>query len=188
MKGFGLAVKLGVFVAIMILLGLLGYAVFGNKVFIKSSPLLGREASDFTLELFSGDRLRLSDLRGKAVLLNFWSSWCIPCRDEAPILEESWKRYKDKPVMFIGIDVWDDKDSALTYLKQFGGGYVNGIDSKGEIAVDYGVGGVPETYFIDSSGKIVDKYTGPLTEGMIDHLLGKALSPSPLNGLTKEGG
>ena len=187
MKGFSLAVKLVVFVAIVILLGLLGYAVFGNKVFSKPSPLVGREASDFTLELFNGDKLRLSDLRGKAVLLNFWASWCIPCRDEAPALEESWRKYKDKSVVFIGIDVWDDKNSALTYIKQFGGGYVNGIDPKGEIAVDYGVGGVPETYFIDASGKVIDKYVGPLTGEMIDYFLRKALSPSSLNGLTKEG-
>jgi cytochrome c biogenesis protein CcmG/thiol:disulfide interchange protein DsbE len=188
MKGYSLVVKLVVFAAIMILLGLLGYAVFGNKVFSKPSPLVGREASDFTLELFSGDKLKLSDLRGKAVLLNFWASWCMPCRDEAPTLEASWKRYKDKPVVFVGIDVWDDKDSALSYITQFGGGYVNGIDPKGEIAVDYGVGGVPETYFIDASGKIVDKYTGALSEEMINQFLGKALSPSPLNGLTKKGG
>jgi cytochrome c biogenesis protein CcmG/thiol:disulfide interchange protein DsbE len=187
MKGFSLTVKLLVFGAIVLLLSLLGYAVFGNKVFSKPSPLIGREATDFMLELFSGDKLKLSDLRGKAVLLNFWASWCIPCRDEAPTLEGSWKRYKDKQVVFIGIDVWDDKDSALGYLNQFGGGYVNGIDPKGEIAVDYGVSGVPETYFIDASGKVVDKYTGPLTEDMIDHFLGKALSPLFLNGLIKEG-
>ncbi len=188
MKGYSLAVKLVVFAAIVILLGLLGYAVFGNKVFSKPSPLVGREASNFTLELFSGDKLKRSDLRGKAVVLNFWASWCIPCRDEAPILESSWKRYKDKPVVFVGIDVWDDKDSALSYIKQFGGGYVNGIDPKGEIAVDYGVGGVPETYFIDASGKIMDKYTGPLTEEMIDQFFGKAISVSSVNGLTKVGG
>lgn len=188
MKGLSLAAKLVVFAAIVVLLSLLGYAVFGNKVFSKPSPLVGREASDFTLELFSGGKLNLSDLRGKAVLLNFWASWCMPCRDEAPALEASWKRYKDKPAVFIGIDIWDDKDSALAYIKQFGGGYVNGIDPKGNIAVDYGIGGVPETYFIDASGRIVDKYTGPLTERIIDQFLGKALSSSPLNGLTKEGG
>jgi cytochrome c biogenesis protein CcmG, thiol:disulfide interchange protein DsbE len=188
MKVFSLFSKLAVFAGIVLLLVLFGYAVFGDKVFLKPSPLVGREASDFTLDLFNGDKLKLSDLRGKAVLLNFWASWCMPCRDEAPMLEASWKIYKDKRVVFIGIDVWDDKDSALAYLKQFGGGYVNGIDPKGEIAVDYGVGGVPETYFIDASGKIVGKYTGPLTDEMIDHFMGKALSPSPLNGLTKEGG
>jgi cytochrome c biogenesis protein CcmG, thiol:disulfide interchange protein DsbE len=187
MKGLGLVVKLFVFVVIVLLLSLLGYAVFGNKVFLKPSPLVGHKAADFTLELFNGDKLKLSDLRGKAVLLNFWASWCIPCKDEAPALEGAWRKYKDKPVVFIGIDVWDDKSSALTYLKQFDGGYMNGIDPKGKIAVDYGVGGVPETYFIDTSGKVIDKYIGPLTEEMIDYFLKRALLPSPLNGVTKEG-
>ncbi len=176
MRILSVLTKLSILVALLLLLGLLGYAVFGNKVFIKSSPIVGREASDFTLELFNGERIKLSNLRGKAVLLNFWASWCIPCRDEAPVLESSWRKYRNMPVAFIGVNVWDDKDSALVYLGQFGGGYDNGLDPKGEIAIEYGVGGVPETFFIDQSGKIVDKYTGPLTEEIIDYFLGKALS------------
>ncbi len=185
MKILSTVTKLAVLLAILLLLGLLGYAVFGNRVFIKPSPIVGQQATDFTIELFNGEKIKLSEMKGKAVLLNFWASWCIPCRDEAPALETSWRKYKNKPVVFIGVNVWDDKDSALLYLNEFGGEYENGRDPKGEIAVDYGVGGVPETYFIDTSGKIVDKYTGPLTEEIIDYFLGKALSPE--HGITKEG-
>ncbi len=183
MKILSTITKLSVLLAILLLLGLLGYAVFGNRVFIKSSPIVGQPASGFKLNLFNGEKLELSNLRGKAVLLNFWASWCIPCKDEAPALEAAWKKYKDKQVVFIGVNVWDDKDSALLYLKEFGGEYENGMDPKGEIAVEYGVGGVPETFFIDTSGKIVDKYTGPLTKELIDYFLEKALSQD--HGITK---
>jgi cytochrome c biogenesis protein CcmG/thiol:disulfide interchange protein DsbE len=176
MRILSIITKSSILLGILLILFLLGYAVFGNKVFIKPSPIVGQEASDFTLELFNGQKIRFSDLKGRAVLLNFWASWCIPCRDEAPALEASWKKYKNMPVAFIGVNVWDDKDSALLYLNEFGGEYINGIDPKGEISVEYGVGGVPETFFIDESGKIVDKYTGPLTEEMIDSFLGKAIS------------
>jgi cytochrome c biogenesis protein CcmG/thiol:disulfide interchange protein DsbE len=178
--------KLIAFGAIVVLLVLLGYAVFGSRVSLQPSPLVGSEAPDFTLNLFNGDVLRLSDLKGKAVLLNFWASWCGPCKEEAPALEASWERYKDKGVVFLGINVWDDRESALSYLDRFGGGYPNGIDQKGEIAVNYGVAGVPETYFIDPSGRIVNKYTGLLTEESIDYFLGKALSSPQKDELTKK--
>ena len=185
MKILSAFTKLAVFAGIVLLLFLFGYAIFGDKVFEKRSPLVGIPAPEFTLKLFNGEQLKLSELKGKAVLLNFWASWCGPCRSEAPALETSWRKYKDKPVVFLGVNVWDDKSNALQYLNSFGGGYINGIDPKGEIAVEYGVAGVPETYFIDPSGKIVDKYTGQLTEEMIDYFLGKALSPSKQNELTR---
>jgi cytochrome c biogenesis protein CcmG/thiol:disulfide interchange protein DsbE len=185
MKILSAVTKLSVFVGIVLLLFLFAYAIFGNKVFEKRSPLVGTQAPDFTLNLFSGDQLTLSDLKGKAVLLNFWASWCGPCRSEAPALEASWKKYREKSVVFLGVNVWDDKSNALQYVNSLGGGYLNGLDPKGEIAVEYGVAGVPETYFIDPSGKIADKYTGQLTEETIDYFLGKALSPSKENELTK---
>jgi cytochrome c biogenesis protein CcmG/thiol:disulfide interchange protein DsbE len=187
MRILGTVTKLAVFGVIVVLLVLLAYAIFGNRVFLRPSPLVGSEAPDFTLKLFNGDQIKLSDLKGKAVLLNFWASWCGPCREEAPALEASWKKYRDKSVVFIGVNVWDDKDSALRYLREFGGGYLNGMDPKGEIAIDYGVAGVPETYFIHPSGKIVDKYTGTLTEEVIDYYLTKALSPLKGDELTKKG-
>ena len=186
MKLLSVFTKLAIFAGIVVLLALLGYAIFGDRVVIKPSPLVGGKAPNFTLRLFNGDQLTLSELRGKAVLLNFWASWCGPCKLEAPALDASWRKYRDKPVIFVGVNVWDDKDSARAYRKQFGGEYINGVDPKGEIAVEYGIGGVPETYFIDASGKIVDKYTGQLSEEIIDYLMKKTLSPSEQDGLSKK--
>lgn len=185
MKVLNLFTKLAVFLAIVAILSILAYTMFGQKVFEKASPLIGRDAPDFTLTQFNGQEIKLSELRGKTVLLNFWASWCGPCRQEAPALESSWERYKDKPVIFIGVNVWDDRDDALSYIQEFGGGFINGIDQKGEIAVNYGVAGVPETYFITPEGKIAFKYTGTLTEPLVDQFLAKALPPAH-GGLSKK--
>ena len=177
MKIFSATGKIFVFIIIIGLLGLLGYAIFGNRADIKTSPLVGKQAPDFVLKTFDGKDISLSDQKGKTILLNFWASWCMPCRQEAPALEDSWQRYINEDVVFIGVNVWDEPSNAENYISQFGGGYVNAFDPNEEIQVDYGVGGVPETFFIDSSGIVVDKFTGPLTEQIIDYFVLKAKQP-----------
>lgn len=176
MKILNTGSKLAVLLIILIILILLGYALFGNRATIKVSPLVGKKAPEFTLKLFDGEKLTLSELKGKTVLLNFWASWCMPCRQEALALEESWQKYKDDNVVFIGVNVWDDDSNALSYMKKYGGEYPHGIDPTEEIQVDYGVGGVPETFFIDASGVIIDKYDGPLTPEVIDYFIPKAMN------------
>lgn len=177
MKIFSASGKILVLIIILGLVALMGYAIFGNRVNVKTSPLIGKQAPDFTLRTFDGQELNLSDLKGKTVLLNFWASWCMPCRQEAGALESSWQRYKDKDVVFVGVNVWDENSNAQRYMSQFGGGYPHGLDPNEEIQIDYGVGGVPETFFIDSSGNVRDKFTGPLTEQIIDYFVLKAQKP-----------
>lgn len=182
MKILNTGSKLAVLLIIFIILILLAFALFGSREeVIRTSPLVGREAPEFTLKLFNGKELALSELRGKTVLLNFWASWCMPCRQEARALEQTWQKYKDKDVVFIGVNVWDDNSNALSYMKKYGGEYPHGADPEEEIQVDYGVGGVPETFFIDSAGNITDKYNGPLTEQIIDYFIAKAMNPEDRN-------
>lgn len=122
-----------------------------------------REAPGFSLTLFNGEKLNLSELKGKPVVLNFWASWCPPCRAEAPLLERTWRTYKDKGLVFVGIDVWDSEKDARKFISGFGISYPNGPDPWGEISIEYGLAGIPETFFINKEGKIVRKFIGPFT-------------------------
>ncbi len=126
------------------------------------TPLTGRPAPDFSLSLFDGRVVRLSDFRGKVVFLNFWASWCPPCRDEAPLLEQAWRGYKGQNILFLGVDIQDSEEAARTFLREFGISYMNGRDPTGRIAIDYGVYGIPETFFIDREGRITYKHIGAL--------------------------
>lgn len=133
-------------------------------------------AQDFQIRLYSGGDFRLSEQRGKPVLVNFWASWCPPCRDEAPILERAWRRYRDRGVVLVGVDIWDSEQDARDFLRQFGVTYPNGLDPNGSVAVDYGLTGIPETFFVRSDGTVARHWTGPLTDEQITALIEELLS------------
>lgn len=121
-------------------------------------------ARDFTLTTFDGHTSRLSNLLGNVVLINFWASWCRPCRDEAPILESAWREYRDRGVVFIGVDYLDTERDALESIAEFDITYPNGPDLRTRIAQAYRIRGVPETFFVDRAGFLRGVYIGPLTE------------------------
>ena len=135
-------------------------------------------AADFALELGDGSTLRLSDLEGQVVMVDFWASWCGPCRQEAATLNRIYSAYADAPVEFVGVNVWDTPDAAEVFLVEFGVAYPAGIDEDGGIALEYGVRGIPEKFFIDADGVIRRKYVGPMPEdvlrGALDELLREA--------------
>jgi cytochrome c biogenesis protein CcmG/thiol:disulfide interchange protein DsbE len=141
-----------------------------------NSPLLGKPATPFTLTLFDGRKLTLADLRGKAVFLNFWASWCPPCRAEAMDLEAAWQKLKDKKdVVFLGVLIQDSDKNGLDFLKEFNVTYPNGHDQTGEISVNYGVWGIPESFFIDPQGRITYKHVGGIDASFVSAKLGEAL-------------
>lgn len=160
-------------IVIVPLIWLLGYGFSRDPRYIPS-PLMGRQAQPFTLTLFDGKKLSLDDLRGKIVFLNFWASWCPPCRAEATELEAAWQGLKDKNIVFLGINIQDTEENALAYLREFNVTYPNGRDASGKVAIDYGVWGIPETFFIDPQGRITYKHVGTLGSAIITAKLEEA--------------
>ncbi len=130
-----------------------------------------RAAPSFVLQLPGGGALDVRDLRGKVVLLDFWASWCQPCRDEAPALAQVYREYRERDVEFVGVNLWDNPGDAELFLQQQGHQYPNGIDAEGKIAISYGVRGIPEKFFIGRDGSIARKFTGPMTPDLLRQIL-----------------
>jgi len=147
-------------------LALLAYGFTLEPRYLES-PMLGRPAPPFSLTLFDGRTLRLEDLRGQVIFLNFWASWCPPCRAEAPALEATWRRLRDQGVMFLGINTQDEEERARAFIAEFGLSFPNGRDPGGRVAIDYGVWGLPEAYVIDREGRITYKHVGALGRGVL---------------------
>jgi cytochrome c biogenesis protein CcmG/thiol:disulfide interchange protein DsbE len=142
------------------------------------SPLPGREAPTFALQVFApgqgellrpaGDTVRLIDLRGKVVVLNFWASWCLACRDEHSALSDVAASYAGQPVQFLGVLYNDVPDKGTAWIAQMGGQSYPSVDDPGaRVAIDYGLYGVPETFFLDANGRVAYKHTGPVTAGVV---------------------
>jgi len=122
--------------------------------------------------------MKLSDFRGTPVVLNFWASWCTTCKEEQPLLESAWRRYKGQ-VQFIGLSHLDQDKNARAWLQCYDVTYPNAPDLGGKAYNAYRIQGVPETYFIDADGNIVDYYVGAIPSGgILDQLIQKLLAAS----------
>lgn len=126
-----------------------------------ASPLVGRPAPAFSLTTLEGATLATEALQGKPVVVNFWATWCVPCVSEHPLMLQIARRYGDK-VQFVGIVYQDEPAAISAWLDRHGAGYPTLIDEGGRAAIAYGVYGVPETFVIDPSGVIAEKFTGPI--------------------------
>jgi cytochrome c biogenesis protein CcmG, thiol:disulfide interchange protein DsbE len=140
------------------------------------SPLVGRPAAAFTLTAFDGNPVAMEALRGKVVVVNFWASWCNPaCYDEAPVLERAWRTYRERGVVVIGVDMQDTAEAAREFIRRFQLTFPNAPDLGGKVAVEYGVYGVPETFFVDRAGTIRAKHVGAVTDDVIRGTLERLL-------------
>jgi cytochrome c biogenesis protein CcmG, thiol:disulfide interchange protein DsbE len=176
-------------VAVLLLLGLLAYGLTtqGSSQRIDQSLADGEAplAPEFELsvldegalpeplarrlraELADG-RLGLAELEGTPFVLNFWASWCNPCRDEAPILEQGWRRHSGRGVLYLGLNMQDVTDDALAFLDEFAITYPTIRDQDKDVATSYGATGIPETYFVSSQGRVVGHVVGVVSEQQLD--------------------
>jgi len=138
------------------------------------SPLVGKPAPPFALKAVNtGETIDLESLRGKPVIVNFWATWCGPCYLEHPTLVANARQLPD--VQFIGVVFNDTEDKINRFLAERGNAYPTLLDANGKTAIAYGVGGVPETYFINAAGTIVAKFEGPMSTEILQENLAKAL-------------
>ena len=126
---------------------------------------VGKPAPDFAMPLLNGGgEFRLSARGDVPAVINFWASWCPPCREESPALERTWRAYRDAGILFAGVNIQDTEEDAAEYAREFGLTFVNGRDVDGRITIDYGVTGLPVTFFIGRGGEVEGVHVGAITE------------------------
>ena len=167
------------------LFALLGWALvrsggnpggLGVNAQLGEKPTVSRQAGLFSLPALDGNAtLNLEDHRGNVVMLDFWSSWCPPCRAEAPVLSQVYREYTGQPVEFIGIAIWDDEDAIGAFADEFQVTYPLVVDTKGRVALDYGVSGIPEKFFIDETGSLQRSFVGPMSPEALRNILNEML-------------
>ncbi|MDX6423531.1 MAG: cytochrome c biosis protein CcmG, thiol:disulfide interchange protein DsbE [Gaiellaceae bacterium] len=173
-RGLKVAGQLG---ALALVLGLLGLLIW--KIASDDAPVasVGKPVPHFDLPTLSGDeRVAIVDHVGKPMVINFWATWCVPCRTEAPLLERAAKRYDDR-VVFIGVDVRDFNGDAKNFVEKHGLSYLIAYDGPAKLWEPWGITGLPETFFVDRNGTIIDHKVGEITdEADLDEAIRRTLS------------
>ncbi|MBI4340054.1 MAG: TlpA family protein disulfide reductase [Chloroflexi bacterium] len=173
-------VALAVFLPLAGLVGLLAWALaqsggrpggLGINSTFGEVKITAGPAPALSLPLLAGGQLTLLDLKGKVVMVDFWSSWCPPCIAEAADLEATYRRYAGKGVEFVGVAIWDERGAVERHIQKYRITYPNGLDDQGKVAVDYGVRGIPEKFFVDRDGNLVKKFIGPASPEKLGAIL-----------------
>jgi cytochrome c biogenesis protein CcmG/thiol:disulfide interchange protein DsbE len=168
-------------VSILVILGLLGVIAYALYKRSQTQPTSGPAPAfavtmyDFDQIAMSGQQVQLKDLRGKAVVVNFWASYCDPCKIEAPMLERVWNDYKAQGVVFLGLNTNDPLKNALDYLTEYGITYPNAPDEGSHIEDAYRITGIPETFVISAQGKIVRHFMSEPNERELRDMIDQAL-------------
>jgi cytochrome c biogenesis protein CcmG, thiol:disulfide interchange protein DsbE len=168
--GFGLG-SIVLLIGIIIVAGVVGLALVKQS---QTQPTSG-PAPAFEMTTFDGQPFSLADMRGKVVVLNFWASWCIPCKEEAPALQAIWEKYRDRGVVVVGVAYVDNESDSLAFMSQYGVTYPNGADLETRISESYNIVGVPETFVIDQNGNVVEFMIAQVTEDHLTQTLDRVL-------------
>jgi cytochrome c biogenesis protein CcmG, thiol:disulfide interchange protein DsbE len=157
---------LGFGAGLLVLLALFASRLGKDATYVPS-PLLGKPAPPFTLTNLDGSRLTNADLAGKPYVVNFWASWCTPCRQEHGALRGFWERYRGQAVPLLGVLYDDTAGPARAFQKDLGGDWPL-FQANEEAQVGFGVRGPPETFVVDAQGIIQAKFTGPVRPGALE--------------------
>lgn len=159
--------------AIIVIFILAGLSYTAYRFFaVKPSAAVGDRAPDIQLTNINGERVNLKDWRGKRVMINFWASWCGPCKKEMPAINDVYEKIKHRDdVAILEVNVEESRETVKDYLKKMAPNFPVLLDSKGKAKDTYGVSGLPTTFFVDPKGKIVEKVLGPMDVETIKHKL-----------------
>jgi len=162
-------------IGILAVIGVMGLQLIRQN---ESQPLAGSNAPNFTVTTFAGEEFTLSEQEGNIVIVNFWGSWCAPCRDEAPHLQAIHERYQDLGIIMFGVTHIDEEAASLAFMEEFGITYPNAPDPRSEISDRYNIKGVPETFVVGRDGEIVDggAFLMPVSEAQLIEVIERELA------------
>jgi len=144
---------------------------------VPQAVMVGERAPDFTAETASGETIRLRDLRGRPVVLNFWATWCAPCRVEMPALQSASQRYEESGLTILAINAMEPVDRVNEFMDELGLTFPAVLDPEGEILDLYEVRVFPTTIVIDAEGRVHARHFGPLTDEQIDEYMSAVAAP-----------
>lgn len=171
-------------VLIVAFVGLLAWGLSNRQEATGRSGVtrVDKPAPPISMALLDGDRLEIPIGPGAPMLVNFWASWCAPCHDEAALLERAWRIYRDDGVLFVGVGIQDSEAEARSYIRQYDITYPNGLDTSGKITIDYGVVGLPVTFFVDSAGIVQRRWVGAINSSTLDEWLKELIAGTARQG------
>ncbi|RNB89035.1 thiol-disulfide oxidoreductase ResA [Brevibacillus nitrificans] len=158
-----------------LLLVALVFALYSSFVKDPNAVKVGKAAPNFSLQQLNGPDMALSDLEGKGVVLNFWGTWCEPCKKELPALQQQYDQFKDKGLVVVGVNIGESTVAVEPFVKQFGVNFPILLDSQSQITKLYRIGPIPTTFFISPDGDVEEIFIGQLNEAMIAQKVSKIL-------------
>lgn len=158
-----------------LLLVALVFALYSSFVKDPNAVKVGSTAPNFSLEQLNGPEMSLSDLKGKGVVLNFWGTWCEPCKAEMPALQQKYEALKDKGLVVVGVNIGEAPVTVEPFVKQMGVNFPILLDRNSQITKLYRIGPIPTTFFVSPDGKVEEIFIGQMNEAMIESKVAKIL-------------
>ncbi|WP_028775463.1 thiol-disulfide oxidoreductase ResA [Shimazuella kribbensis] len=163
-------------ILLLCLVGLVGYAIYQVSTDTGGKPVEGDEAPNFTLTTLDGKQMSLSDLKGKAVMLNFWGTWCPPCKTEMPAIQQAYMMNKNRGFVVVSINIRENELPVSNFAKQMGLTFPIWMDKEREVVKQYKIGPIPSSFFINREGVIEKRIEGPLQLSQLQYFINQIIS------------